>query len=44
VVVSSPVLKGFVSGGLDEVQTLGKLKDFIGEMAPMIMMESAVGK
>ena len=44
VVVSSPVLKGFVSGGLDEVQTLGKLKDFIGEMAPMIMMESAFGK
>ncbi len=43
VIASAPVMKGFVPGGKDEVQTLAEIKSFISELAPRIMMESAFG-
>lgn len=38
VIVSAPVLQGFVSGGKNQEQTLESLKDFISEVAPEIMV------
>lgn len=34
IIVSAPVLRGFVSGGKDEEQTLEMLKEFIAEAVP----------
>lgn len=36
-IVSAPVLKGFVPGAKDEAQTLETLEQFIAEMAPAVM-------
>lgn len=38
VIVSAPVLDGFVPGGKNQEQTLESLKAFIGEVAPEIMV------
>lgn len=38
VIVSAPVLDGFVPGGKNQEQTLAMLKEFIGEVAPEIMV------
>ena len=38
VIVSAPVLDGFVSGAKNQEQTLEALKKFIGEVAPEIMI------
>ena len=38
VIVSAPVLDGFVPGGKNQEQTLESLKSFIGEVAPDIMI------
>lgn len=38
VIVSAPVLEGFVPGGKNEEQTLESLKKFIGEIAPQIII------
>ncbi|MCX6970870.1 MAG: exosortase-associated EpsI family protein [Verrucomicrobia bacterium] len=38
VIVSAPVLDGFVPGGKNQEQTLESLKAFIGEVAPDIMV------
>jgi Protein of unknown function (DUF3485) len=38
VIVSAPVLDGFVPGGKNQDQTLEALKTFIGEVAPEIMI------
>lgn len=38
VIVSAPVLDGFVPGGKNQEQTLESLKAFIGEIAPDIMI------
>jgi hypothetical protein len=38
VIVSAPVLDGFVPGGKNQEQTLESLKSFIGEIAPDIMV------
>lgn len=38
VIVSAPVLEGFVSGGKNQEQTLDSLKEFIGEIAPEIII------
>lgn len=38
VIVSEPVLDGFVPGGKNEEQTLDSLKKFIGEIAPQIII------
>jgi hypothetical protein len=37
VIVSSPVLRGFVPGGKDSAQTFDGIKKFIAEAAPQIM-------
>ena len=38
VIVSAPVLDGFVPGAKNQEQTLASLKTFIGEVAPDIMI------
>jgi len=38
VIVSAPVLEGFVPGGKNQEQTLDMLKEFIGEVAPEILI------
>ena len=38
VIVSAPVLDGFVSGAKNQEQTLDSLKQFIGEIAPKIIV------
>ncbi len=38
VIVSAPVLEGFVPGAKNKEQTLEMLKEFIGEVAPEIML------
>jgi len=40
VIVSSPVLRGFVPGGKDTAETLAGIKKFIAELAPQIMPDS----
>jgi len=41
VVVSSPVLRGLVPGGMDQAETFARMESFIGELAPRITKESA---
>ena len=38
VIVSAPVLEGFVPGGKNEDQTMEMLKRFVGEVAPQILV------
>lgn len=38
VIVSSPVLDGFVPGGKNQEQTLEMLEEFIGEVGPEVML------
>jgi hypothetical protein len=40
VIVSSPVLRGFVPGGKDTAETLAGIKKFIAELAPQIMPDT----
>ena len=41
VIVSSPVLQGFVPGGKDLAQTTAEVNSFIAELAPQIMLHKA---
>jgi hypothetical protein len=41
VIVSSPVLQGFVPGGKDLAQTTAEVNSFIAELAPQIMLQKA---
>jgi hypothetical protein len=38
IIVSAPVLDGFVPGGKNQEQTLEMIKEFIGEVGPEIML------